>query len=161
MKISSILLSAFLFGNAHAHDCDCDYRSSGGSSGGCTIVKEAPPGKACYCSYQGAWTCGGEVASCIDPNSPHCQNPDRSRQSCQQGGGDCDGYQCDCDYSSGGCKIVEKAPPGNACKCEYRGAWTCQGVVVDCKDDNHSKCISPDTSKYSCHQAAGADCDGY
>ena len=67
--------------------CDCDYRA-----GGCIISKAAPPGKACRCSYKGAWTCGGSVVDCLNNNSPKCKNPDRTRASCLQGSGDCGGY---------------------------------------------------------------------
>lgn len=74
--------------------CDCDYRNkSMFKSGGCKIVDPAPPGMACYCKYQGFWTCSGAIAVCENPDSPDCRNPSRNKASCEQGGGDCGGYQ--------------------------------------------------------------------
>ena len=67
--------------------CRCGYRP-----GGCIITRAAPAGRACRCSYKGAWTCGGSVVDCRDLNSQHCKNPDQSFESCYQGSGDCDGY---------------------------------------------------------------------
>lgn len=147
--------------------CDCEYKSwsYGGSKGGCHVVNRAPSGKACNCAYKGAWGCSGEVVGCTDPDSPFCKSPDKSRQSCLQGGGDCDGYQCDCDFYftgflSGGCKVVSPAPKGNACKCIYRGAWKCDGKVVNCNDSTSAKCVAPDSSEGSCLEGRG-DCAGY
>jgi len=68
--------------------CDCDYHP-----GGCSISKAAPAGYACDCSYKGVWTCGGENVTCLDEQSPYCKAPDKSIQSCAQGGGDCGGYK--------------------------------------------------------------------
>ena len=138
--------------------CDCDYHP-----GGCSISKPAPPNQACKCSYKGAWTCGASVVSCRDPSSPQCRRPDKSIQACAQGGGDCGGYQnasCDCSYSSGGCTIVKSAPALTACKCIYKGAWTCGGQVVQCRNEQASECRSPGKGKSSCLMGGG-DCGGY
>lgn len=80
--------------------CTCEYQNEDSLEsgcckigGGCIIVEPAPPGKACNCKYEGYWTCSGAVTRCIDDNNYYCQHPDRSKQSCEQGGGDCGGYQ--------------------------------------------------------------------
>jgi hypothetical protein len=67
---------------------------------------------------------------------------------------------CDCNYHSGGCAMVRPASPGMACKCVYRGAWTCRGRQVGCSDQNHHLCQNPNTSKDACHFGNG-DCGGY
>ena len=69
-------------------ECDCDYRGTGG----CKIVDPAIPNTACYCKYEGFWTCSGRIAVCEDPQSFACKNPSRDKASCEQGGGDCGGY---------------------------------------------------------------------
>ena len=138
--------------------CDCDYHP-----GGCSINKAAPAGFACDCSYKGAWTCGGQNVTCLDDQSPFCKEPDTSIQSCAQGGGDCQGYKnvsCDCDYHKGGCTISKPAVVNTACKCKYKGGWTCGGDIDKCKDFSSQYCKSPDKSKNSCLQGLG-DCGGY
>ena len=139
--------------------CDCDYHA-----GGCSISQPAPKGQACKCNYLGGFTCSGENTLCSNPASPFCQNPDTSVQSCVQGDGDCGGYSgasdCDCDYSPGGCKISQVAPAHTACRCDYMGAFTCDGEVVRCHDETDPLCANPDGSKASC-QLGGGDCDGY
>jgi hypothetical protein len=137
--------------------CDCDYHP-----GGCRITHPAPDGQACKCEYKGAWTCAGETVSC-DPNNPLCRHPDASIEACALGRGDCDGYQeakCDCNYHPGGCSISRAAPRDTACKCEYKGAWTCGGSVVQCSDPNSPHCKNPDTTKASCLLGRG-DCDAH
>ncbi|XP_075431600.1 uncharacterized protein LOC142468858 [Ascaphus truei] len=137
--------------------CDCDYHP-----GGCTISQLPPANLACYCTYKGAWTCGGEIRECPQPDAPKCKTPDKSLATCLQGGGDCGAYpeRCDCDYHPGGCSIAATAVPNTACKCIYIGVWTCKGEIVRCKDSNHVKCLNPDSSRESCLQGGG-DCDGY
>ncbi|CAF4075386.1 unnamed protein product [Adineta steineri] len=67
--------------------CDCDYRK-----GGCTISWPAPSKKACKCRYKDLkWTCEGSLVDC-DVSLPKCLNPDASKEACQLGQGDCDGY---------------------------------------------------------------------
>lgn len=66
--------------------CDCDYHK-----GGCTISWPAPSGKACKCKYKLFWTCSGSLVPC-DSNHAKCKNPDESKEACQLGRGDCDGY---------------------------------------------------------------------
>ena len=81
-------------GIASGMNCDCDYRNvSVFRSGGCRIVDPAPSNTACYCKYNGFWTCSGQVTVCEDLDSPDCKSPSRDKASCQQGGGDCGGYQ--------------------------------------------------------------------
>ena len=73
--------------------CDCNYHSNSiFSSGGCKISVPPPRGYACKCKYLGAWTCGGTMQLCSDVNSSFCKNPDSSKDTCNQGGGDCGGY---------------------------------------------------------------------
>jgi glycerophosphoryl diester phosphodiesterase len=138
--------------------CDCDYHP-----GGCAISKAAPTDTACKCKYKGAWTCGGDIVRCADPGSPFCKSPGTTIESCVQGNGDCGGYRdakCDCDYHRGGCSISMAAPSTTACKCKYKGAWTCGGEVVRCRDDSSSYCLNPDKSLNSCLQGGG-DCGAY
>ncbi|XP_053556407.1 uncharacterized protein LOC128647686 [Bombina bombina] len=137
--------------------CDCDYHP-----GGCTISQLPPAGMACYCTYKGAWTCGGEVRDCAQHDAPFCKNPDYNLQTCLQGGGDCDAYpeRCDCNYHPGGCRIAVTSPSNTACKCLYKGAGTCGAKIVRCKDHNNEKCKNPDSSKESCLQGGG-DCGAY
>lgn len=146
-------------------DCDCDYHP-----GGCSISKAAPTMFACKCDYKGAWTCGSESVACVQQGSGKCNNPDTGAASCALGGGDCGGYSratCDCDYKShgvfshGGCYIVTAAPAWSACKCNYKGAWTCGAEIVRCTDDSSWQCQHPDISKTSCQLASGSDCWGY
>ncbi|XP_075441393.1 uncharacterized protein LOC142486872 [Ascaphus truei] len=137
--------------------CDCDYHS-----GGCTISQLPRANLACHCTYKGAWTCGGEIRACAQPDAPKCKNPEKSLATCLQGGGDCGAYpeRCDCNYHSGGCRIAVTAAQNTACKCNYKGAWTCGGNIVRCKDSNNAKCLNPDSSRESCQQGGG-DCGGY
>lgn len=69
-------------------DCRCDYHK-----GGCSIAEPAPPGQACKCRYVFLWTCRGDLTSCTSPGSEKCSQPDSSKESCDQGGGDCGGYR--------------------------------------------------------------------
>ncbi len=68
-------------------------------------------------------------------------------------------HKCDCDYHPGGCTISWPAPSGKACKCKYKGAWTCSGSLVSC-DAKNEKCKNPDASFEACKIGKG-DCDGY
>ncbi|XP_066927748.1 uncharacterized protein [Clytia hemisphaerica] len=138
--------------------CDCNYHP-----GGCTISKIAPANYACKCQYKGAWTCNGYVVECREPNDDKCRQPDNSFRSCMQGDGDCQGYKegnCDCDYHPGGCKISSPPPAYAACRCNYKGAWTCGGHLVRCPVWNNHFCLNPDFSKATC-QFGGGDCGGY
>ena len=73
---------------------------------------------------------------------------------------------CDCDYQwngafkIGGCKISTPAPRGYACRCSYKGAWTCGGETKYCVDSSHADCRNPGYNYQSCLQGQG-DCDGY
>ena len=66
---------------------------------------------------------------------------------------------CDCDYHSGGCTISRAASPGNACKCVYKGAWTCSGFEVGC-NSRKPLCARPNKSRAACNLGNG-DCGGY
>ena len=50
------------------------------------------PGCACKCFYSFLLSCKGVDANCKDPESDACKNPDKSKASCEQGGGNCGGY---------------------------------------------------------------------
>nr|CAH0105159.1 unnamed protein product [Daphnia galeata] len=67
---------------------------------------------------------------------------------------------CSCDYHSGGCSIRRPASPGNACKCSYKGFWSCAGSQTGCRDPSSHYCHNPDTSIQSCF-LGGGDCGGY
>ena len=70
-------------------------------------------------------------------------------------------YKCRCHYTNGGCKIVEPAPKGLACRCKNSFKKTCSGAtVVLCSDMEHPKCKIPDTSKEACIIGRG-NCKGY
>ena len=145
--------------SALGHGCDCNYSKKGG----CRISKAPPPGLACKCKYKGGWTCAGALTKCKKKNARHCRSPDKSRATCLQGSGDCGGYKkpsCDCNYARGGCRIVRPAPPGYACRCKYKGAWTCGGRVTRCKQKGAKVCKKPDRSKAACRQGQG-DCGAY
>ena len=110
---------------------------------------------ACKCNYRTFWTCGGSVVQCKNSDSRYCKQPDKSINSCIQGGGDCDGYsstKCDCNYKPGGCRISRKVVSGTACRCKYTGGWTCRGEVVKCRNPTSKQCIYPDKSVNSCVQ---------
>ncbi|XP_074647537.1 hatching enzyme 1.2-like [Tubulanus polymorphus] len=137
------------------NECDCDYYT-----GGCRVSKPAPKGLACRCVYKGAWSCSGVVTRCKDHASAKCSQPDKTFESCQNGGGDCEGYPCDCNYRRGGCYISVPPLPGSACKCIYKGAWTCRGHSIACRNSDDEKCKNPDKSYATCEQGRG-DCGGY
>lgn len=67
---------------------------------------------------------------------------------------------CDCEYTSGGCRISNRAPAYSACRCVYDGAWTCSGQVVGCDQDRDPMCLKPARGIMSCVQGGG-DCGGY
>ena len=71
-----------------------------GASGGCFITKPARSEKACKCSYVAplVFTCKGSVVNCKDSNDNKCKQPDTSFQACQQGSGDCEGYDEFCKF---------------------------------------------------------------
>ena len=67
---------------------------------------------------------------------------------------------CDCDYHSGGCSISSAASPGSACRCSYKGFYTCSGSEAGCRDSESQYCKNPDKSIQSCF-LGGGDCGGY
>ncbi len=73
-------------------NCDCDYHDKSFLSGGCKISDAAPKRAACKCDYAGAWTCTGRPVQCKDEDAFRCLYPTKNKASCEQGGGDCDGY---------------------------------------------------------------------
>jgi len=68
------------------------------------------------------------------------------------------GHSCDCSYTLGGCKISRAPPAGYACKCKYKGWWSCKGSLRLCgqKEECPAKC----KSKTCCKKGQG-DCGGY
>ena len=74
--------------------CECDYHYLIFAKRGCRISNAVDfPGCACYCYRSFLFTCTGVDANCKDPESDACKNPDKSKASCKQGGGDCGGYR--------------------------------------------------------------------
>lgn len=73
-------------------------------------------------------------------------------------------FECDCSYfyriSGGGCAVTKSAPPDHACRCTYKGFWTCGGQTTECSDTNDRLCRLPDVSKEAC-LLGGGDCSGY
>jgi len=73
--------------------CDCDYKSHGiFSGGGCKVSQAAPAYTACKCTYEGFFTCSGEVVRCNNEANSRCATPDETKASCNLGGGDCGGH---------------------------------------------------------------------
>lgn len=70
----------------------CRHEGTFTSHSGCILAKGAPSGYACKCKSVGL-ACWGEIVDC--PEGFECIFRDRSRQACQNGGGDCDGYTDD------------------------------------------------------------------
>jgi glycerophosphoryl diester phosphodiesterase len=66
--------------------CDCGHRYDG-----CTISAKAPRDWACQCVERRK--CSGSVVVCKDGDSAACREPSVDKPSCEQGGGDCAGYQ--------------------------------------------------------------------
>ncbi|XP_057296967.1 uncharacterized protein LOC130625870 [Hydractinia symbiolongicarpus] len=85
--IPPALSSETVTSNSNYESCDCDYASSG-----CKIVKKAPKGMACQCDNYIFRACQGWVVMCSDRNTDTCKNPNKSKQSCLEGRGDCEGY---------------------------------------------------------------------
>ena len=70
-------------------------------------------------------------------------------------------YKCRCNYVNRGCKIVEPAPNGLACRCKHSFIRTCWGAsVVLCTKMDHPKCKNPNSSKEACILGRG-NCKGY
>ncbi|EFY96291.1 hypothetical protein X797_008280 [Metarhizium robertsii] len=65
---------------------------------------------------------------------------------------------CDCDYHPGGCTISKAPPAGWKCKCRYKGAWTCDGLQIQC--DATESCPVNCFSRACCLEGGG-DCGGY
>ena len=80
--------------NKPSDTCDCGYALF---AGGCYISDAVDfPGCACKCRtgrFPGYLSCHGVDVNCKDPESDACKNPDKSKASCKQGGGDCGGYR--------------------------------------------------------------------
>ena len=82
-------------GNCYGYSatCDCKYKYKVGY-GGCYISEEAPVGTACHCGYSLFWTCYGSIVKCARPGDALCNNPDKSKASCELAvwKSDCIGY---------------------------------------------------------------------
>ena len=64
------------------------------------------------------------------------------------------GPTCDCDYDSGGCRIVEAPPAGYKCYCEHWFLSSCRGRTTKCsKSEVDSGGCPGDTWKESCDPA--------
>lgn len=139
-------------------DCKCDF-----GLGGCYISQASPTGTACKCTNIANLVCRGELIDCVNSSSKYCKSPDTSFHSCFQGNGNCEGYKsasCDCTFQSGGCVIISKPPPNAACRCDYKGFWTCRGNIVRCRAPAEHVCRNPDFSKSTCLYGGG-NCGGY
>lgn len=142
------------------YTCECSY-----GKGGCTITKPAPPGTACRCDYEGAWTCSGTIVTCKNDQAVDCLEPSTSIGSCVQGGGECGAYpdRCKCGVrNDGGCFITAPAPAHTACNCYYHSFpyFYCTGYVAACGVYHSATCLEPDTTVDSCLQGGG-NCAGY
>ena len=71
--------------------CDCDFYTSFPAFG-CKISVAPPSGYACKCFRSQLNYCVGILSLCKDVNDGHCQTPDLTPETCNQGGGDCYGY---------------------------------------------------------------------
>eukprot|EP00090_Calanus_glacialis_P028592 TRINITY_DN45905_c0_g1_i1.p1 TRINITY_DN45905_c0_g1~~TRINITY_DN45905_c0_g1_i1.p1 ORF type:complete len:113 (-),score=21.14 TRINITY_DN45905_c0_g1_i1:100-438(-) len=65
---------------------------------------------------------------------------------------------CDCNYHSGGCRIVEPPPAGWKCDCAYKGFWTCNGAAIQCGE---SEDCPADCYTVTCCNRGGGDCGAY
>jgi len=65
---------------------------------------------------------------------------------------------CDCDYHNGGCIISIPPPEGYACKCVYKGFWSCSGYPFSC--DANMRCPANCGTRECCLTGRG-DCGGY
>eukprot|EP00123_Amoebidium_parasiticum_P011476 comp20735_c1_seq1/m.27128 comp20735_c1_seq1/g.27128 ORF comp20735_c1_seq1/g.27128 comp20735_c1_seq1/m.27128 type:complete len:478 (-) comp20735_c1_seq1:21-1454(-) len=155
-----------LASNKKGEGCECKYiQPVKAGSGGCIVTRLPPKGRACKCKYIGFWACTGSLVYCKDPQHPLCEDPEPGYEMCVLGGGDCEGYPtCDCNYvrkglDPSGCVLSMTPKNGTACKCKYRGAWTCGGVRVAC-DLAEMRCRNPVMSKETC-VLGGGDCGGY
>jgi len=68
--------------------------------------------------------------------------------------------ECDCDYVAGGCKLTKAPGKGVACKCQYKGGWTCGGEITTCTSTSDEHCKNPTPNYLTCKQGRG-DCGGY
>lgn len=145
--------------------CECKYNKE---PKGCKLEKPSPPGLACRCKVDGE-KCISSVEKCKLGKDPKCLKPDVSKESCEQGAGDCEGYTaetggtktCECEYSKDpkGCKLKKPSPSGFACRCKVDGE-KCISSVEKCKLDKDPQCLRPDLTQESCQQGQG-NCDGY
>ena len=146
--------------------CACEYNTQARD---CFLSIPAPENKACKCIYQGYMLngdykeyCDTEVVDCKTPSDLSCTSPDITKESCDQGDGDCYGY-CTCNYNSelDGCYLTIPAPINKSCKCILDKAnGVCKAEKVDCKDSDDARCKLPDTTSEACAQGQG-DCIGY
>ncbi|KAL5261889.1 hypothetical protein ACHWQZ_G007555 [Mnemiopsis leidyi] len=76
---------------------------------------------------------------------------------------------CDCEYTSGGCHIVEPAARGYMCRCVYWFLWTCRGDAIRCSDEDMEHpvprhcsggCETEECCRAATNEKAG-DCGGY
>ena len=112
----------------------------------------------------------------VKPGSTEAYNPNSVTQ--QQAGcpagslGTGDGFQpwsfwsyaggnCNCDHYKGGCKVATAASPMNACKCSYKGFWTCTGSVTSCASPYSKGCLHPASKSVEVCNQGGGDCGGY
>ncbi|XP_029440458.1 uncharacterized protein LOC115080438 [Rhinatrema bivittatum] len=72
---------------AYPDSCDCEYHVEG-----CRVSVAASPYTACRCYIFFFWSCAGTLVQCKDGNAGSCSNPDTSKASCLEGGGNCGGY---------------------------------------------------------------------
>ncbi|GLC44931.1 hypothetical protein PLESTM_001666100 [Pleodorina starrii] len=67
---------------------------------------------------------------------------------------------CDCDYHPGGCRVSRLPAAGAACKCTYKGAWTCGGAPTLCADPKSEACQRPKLNDVATCVQGGGDCGG-
>ena len=80
---------------ADGSECACKYKQISPRKGGCIITKAAKKNEACRCTFiqvNDDKFCVGENVKCKQPRSDYCKNPDKSKYSCEQGEGNCNGY---------------------------------------------------------------------
>ena len=83
-------------GGKPADTCRCKHNCASFIKCGCRISDAVDfPGCACKCTGPRTMgrDCSGVDVNCKDPESDACKNPDKSKASCEQGGGDCRGYR--------------------------------------------------------------------
>jgi hypothetical protein len=91
-SIVSLISTGRIYEPTEMSSCECKLiikTMYGG--GGCIITRAASQSnRACNC-IRSNLKCTGKIVTC-DSSNQYCNQPDTTKESCQQGGGNCGGY---------------------------------------------------------------------